>query len=408
MRRSLCISLSRGSLAAIAGLTVVGATAAVVACSSSTGSGFQGLGTPDAPKGFVPVDGSTGPGDTGTTNHDSGVLMMHDAGLPPPDGSVTMTSVTTIYAHTDTELYKMDPMTNALTDVGTFTGTSGGYYDGTVTDLAVDAAGEVYVNTEQVIYKATLPTTLPGPVQLTSVLNTDPSLPDGGTLAVKYYALAFAPAGAIGVPSIASGETLVGGDSNGELWVIPSSGAAIDVGNFGADPNNASNFLSLSGDLVFYTSGGQPTGLATIRTCSKSSSGKVTCTKTNDYLAAINMANLKANATSPTSSPASLLGGIYGGTTTADGNGTGKAELFGLGAWGSNVYGFARCYECYDGGVNTPASLVQIGTTAGAGQGVATPVSGTSFPFTNGWSGAGVTTTVTVTVVAPPMTAPPK
>ena len=120
------------------------------------------------------------------------------------------------------------------------------------------------------------------------------------------------------------------------------------------------------------------------------------------------MANLKANATSPTSSPASLLGGIYGGTTTADGNGTGKAELFGLGAWGSSVYGFARCYECYDGGVNTPASLVQIGTTAGAGQGVATPVTGTSFPFMNGWSGAGVTTTVTVTVIAPPMTAPPK
>jgi hypothetical protein len=395
MRRFLGISSVVGAV------TLVGGTAAFLACSSSSGSGFQTGGT-DGGTVFHPSgDAGTTHGDTGSTvippGTDGGSLMpTGDAGLPPPDGSVTMTSVTTIYAHTDTELYSMDPMTMALTDIGTFTGTSGGYYDGTVTDLAVDAAGEIYVNTEQVVYKATLPAT-PGagqPVQLTSFLNTDPTLADGGTLATKYYALAFAPAGALGsISTIASGETLVGGDSNGELWAIPATGAAVDVGNFGTDPNVPANFLSLSGDLVFYTSGTTQTGLATIRSCSKSSSGKVTCTKTNDYLAGINMTNLKANATGHTNT-ASLLGGIYGGTTTADGPGTGKAELFGLGAWGSSVYGFARCYGCYDG--------VSIDTSTG----VATPV-GSTFPFTNGWSGAGVTTTVTVTVVAPPMTMPP-
>jgi hypothetical protein len=408
MRRSLGISLTFTSIAAGASLVAAGV---FVACSSSNSSGFKTGPGGEGGAVFVPMDGGTGTGDGGgTPGKDSGMLMSSgDTGQPPPDGSITMTTKTTIYAHTDTELYSMDPMTMVTTDIGTFTGTSGGYYDSTITDLAVDAAGDLYVNTEQVIYTVKLPAT-PGAgaaVQLTSFLNTDPTLTDAGDLTTKYYALAFAPAGAVGVSTIASGETLVGGDSNGELWVFPPSGAAIDVGNFGTDPNVAANFLSLSGDLVFYDSGSTPTGLATIRSCNKATSGKVTCTKTDDYLAAIDMANLKANATSPTSTPASLLAGIYGGTTTADGPGTGKAEIFGLGAWEGNVYGFARCYECYDGGVNTPASLVQIGTAAGAGQGVATPV-GSTFPFSNGWSGAGVTTKVTVTVVAPPMTAPPK
>jgi len=406
MRHVVSVSLGLGVTAAVLGFT---------ACSSTTTSGFGTTGAGDSGTAFVPAGdaGTSGQKDSTTTPGfippaDSGqtVITQNDAGLPPADGSTTVTTKTTIYAHTDTELYSMDPATHAITDIGTFAGMSGGYYDGNITDLAVDAAGDVYVNTEQVIYKATLPAT-PGAgqkVQLTSFLNTDPTLADGGTLAVKYYALAFAPAGAIGIATIPSGETLVGGDSNGELWAFPATGAPRDIGNFGKDPNVAANFLALSGDLVFYTgAGNQPTGLATIRTCNKASNGKVTCTSTNDYLAGINMANAKANAALTSGTPASLLGGIYGGTATADGNGTGKAEIFGLGAWGNDVYGFARCYHCYDGGTNAPASLLQIDTTSG----VATVV-GPTFPFTNGWSGAGVTSKVTVTVVAPPPTQNPK
>ena len=406
MRQLVGLSLGLG-LAGVAGVGI-----AFVACSSSSSSGFtNGTDAGDDAIAFHPTtDGSsTQTKDTGTIiqqGNDAQIIMTTgDAGPPPADGSVTMTSTTTIYAHSDTELYSMDPSTKALTDIGTFKGMGGSYYDTTITDLAVDAAGEIYVNSEQVIYKAALPAT-PGPgatVQLTEFLNTDPTLPDGGTLATKYYALAFAPAGAIGVSTIPSGETLVAGDSNGELWVFqPGGAAAKDVGNFGADPNIPANFLSLSGDLVFYTnSSNQPTGLATIRSCSKSSStGKVTCTKTNDYLAAINMANLKANASAATPS-ASLLAGIYGGTATTDGNGTTKAEIFGLGAWGNDVYGFSRCYGCYDGGSNIAPALLQIDTSSG----VATAV-GSSFPFTNGWSGAGVTTKVTITVPVPPPTMP--
>ncbi len=378
------------------------------ACSSSSnGSGF-GATMDSGMIRFDPVDGGSRDSSLVNPGRDTGVLQMTgDAGTSTEGGMVIMTSKTTIYAHTDTELYSMDPMTHSLTDLGTFTGTSGGYYDSTVTDLAVDAAGDIYVNTETVVYKVKLPAS-PGPgaqVQLTSFVNTSPGLRDGGTPAVKFYALAFAPAGAIGISTLPSGETLVGGDSKGELWVIgPSGTAPIDVGNFGTDPNIAANFLALSGDLVFYTASGEagsvPTGLATIRSCETSSPTK--CTKTSDYLAAVNMANLKANAAAPGGTPKSLLGGIYGGTTTTDGNGTGKAELFGLGAWQGDVYGFSRCFECYDGGANTPPSLVSIDPATGVGTTVGSP-----FSFTNGWSGAGVTTKVTITVTPPPMTAPP-
>ena len=45
---------------------------------------------------------------------------------------------------------------------------------------------------------------------------------------------------------IGAGETLVGGDNNGELWSIdPSTGATKDLGSFGSNPSE-SNGLVLS------------------------------------------------------------------------------------------------------------------------------------------------------------------
>jgi hypothetical protein len=386
----------------LAVLPALAATATFAACSSSTPSGFGDLGD-SGPAGDVSTvfhpspDGSSG-GDS-TTMHigsnDGGSLGPGSDARVPADGSTTTTTKTTIYAHTDTELYSMDPSTHVPTDLGTFAGTAGTSSDGPVTDLAVDAENDIYVCTESVVYQVTLPTT-PGPgatVQLTKKADIKSS----SSTALRIYALAFAPAGLLG-----TGETLVGGDSNGELWSIPTDGvtAAKDIGNFGTDPSNSKNFLALSGDLVFYDDAqSKPTGLATIRSCNKSNG----CTKTDDYLAAIDIANLQANYAASTPS-ASLLAGIYGGTTSADGNGTGYGELFGLGAWDNDVYAFSRCISCYDGGANTaPAQLLKIDTTSGAGT-----VLASGFPFTDGWSGAGVTTKVTVTVVAPPMTAPPQ
>jgi hypothetical protein len=269
-------------------------------------------------------------------------------------GDAGATTVQVIYAHTDSELYSMDPVTHAVTDIGPFQAGSGTVP--TITDLAVDGSGNVWVNSETQVYRATLPATT-GPVALT--LQT--------TIAAgqdqKFYALAFAPAGVLG-----SGEGLVGGDDNGELWYIDTSNANAtpqDLGGFGSG-------WELSGDLVFYMQGGQPTGLATLRSCASKS-----CNKTNDSLAAVDM-NALAQAFS-SNTPGSLLKATYG-------SGTGYGELFGLGAWGN-----AR-----EQSTSSPAQLVQIDGTTGAGSSLQT------FPsITSGWSGAGVTTKATISVPQP-------
>lgn len=292
-----------------------------------------------------------------------------------PDGGVT--AVTTVYANTDDTLYTLDPATNAVALVGKFSGVGGGSGDTSVTDCAVDASGEVFAITETVLYKATLPAGGSGPVKLTKV----------SSLSVKtgqrFYALAFAPSGVLG-----SGEGLVGGDGAGVLWSIdPKTGATRELGSFGKD--GASRFFALSGDVVFYVDGaGKATGLATIRSCS---SGGTNCTTTNDYLAGIDMTALSTAFTSGT--PAgSLLAGIYGGSSAAGkGPGIGHGEVFGLGAWRGDVFGFTRASN------GAPALMLSIDTKTGVG----TPLP-SSPSFSNGWSGAGVTTTVTVTVPPPP------
>jgi hypothetical protein len=284
--------------------------------------------------------------------------------------------VTTVYANTDTQLYTLDPQTNAVTLVGSFAGMSNATNDSTITDVAVSSSGDVYVNSESVIYKAAVPTS-PGTVQLTKLASI--SLQTGQ----KFYALAFTPAGAL-----ASGEILVGGDSYGELWAIDTTnGNTKDLGSFGVDPSHSGYDFALSGDLVFYKDAqSNPTGLATVRPCKPKTT---TCITSSDYLVAVDMSAL-ANAYK-TAAGASLLKGIYGGSTSSDGAGTGYGDLFGLGAWEGTVFAFAR-----KTGSNATPLLLTINTTTGAGSVVAS-----NFTFTNGWSGAGVTTSVTVTVPLP-------
>lgn len=319
-------------------------------------------------------DGGTGDGGPGGLGGDSGSLGPEGDSGSQGDGAVTVT--TTIYANTDDTLYSMDPKTMAVTVIGKFAGTSGAAGDTAVTDVAVNASDEVYVNTESVVYKAALPNG-PGAVQLTKVASI--ALKNGQ----RFYALAFAPAGVLG-----QGETLVGGDGSGEVWSIDTTnGSTKDLGNFGNDPAHSGNVFALSGDLVFYTDAqNKPTGLATIRSCTK---GTSTCIKTSDWLAGVDMSALSSAYQSGT--PGKLLAGIYGGSKNTAGLGTGYGDLFGLGAWQGEVFAFERKTT------NAGPQLLSVSTTTGAGS-----IVSSSFAFTNGWSGAGVTTKVTVNVPPPP------
>jgi hypothetical protein len=378
----------RPIVAASVGLVALLAASAQ-ACSSGNSTGFDssssgggsssGSGGSSSGSGGSSGGNSSGSssGNTSSSGSGSGSLagdggtVVHEGG----DGSVTVTN--TVYAHTDQILFSVDPTTKVPTQIGPFVGVSDSSTDSAVTDLAVDSNDDVYVNTESVVYKAALPSGGTGPVQLTKIATIQ------GTS--RFYALAFAPAGALD----ANNETLVGGDSAGSLYSInTSSGAVTNLGNFGADKSISGNTFELSGDIVFYSdSTGNPTGLATIRSCPAGGTGSK-CK--GDYLAGVNMTALKAAYTSGTPA-ASLLAGIYGGSASGPGNGTGFADVFGLAAWNSTVFGFSR----HTG--TTAPTLITIDTTSGAG----TMVSN-NFTFTNGWSGAGVTTKVTISVPPPP------
>jgi hypothetical protein len=346
--------------------------------SSSSGGGSSGSSGGSG--------GGSGSSSGGINNGDGGLLTGDGASNQPWDAEAGTTVHTTVYAHTDDTLYTVDPMTEAATMIGAFTGlpvTDAGAPP--VTDLAVDGTGAVYVNTESAVYKATLPSGGSGPVALSLVATI-------GATGVYFYALAFAPVGAVDPHN----EVLIGGDSKGNLWSIDPSGAATNLGGFGADPFTTGNIFELSGDIVFYIdpSTNKATGLATIRSCpSTGSSSKCG----NDWLAGVNMTAL-ASAYSTKTAAATLLGGIYGGSSTAAGPGTGYHDVFGLGAWGNGtsakIFGFTRNYKT----TMAPPTLITIDTTSGVG----TAVPGASFSFTNGWSGAGVTTKITISVPPPP------
>ena len=381
------------------GLTILSSMTA--ACSGATGSSSFGDGS-DGGGGTTGSAGDGGATSPGTGGGDAGELGgggggATDATAPgTPDAAVTVT--TTIYAHTDSALYAMDPATKALRLIGSFAGLGGGTGDTSITDLAVNAAGDVYVNSETVIYKASLPAGGAGSVALTKVAAI------AAQSGQKYLALGFTPANALGA---GTGELLIGGDGNGELWSIdPGGGAVRRLGGFGNDPSIPGNILALSGDVVFYEGANHaPTGLASIRSCTPSATttGRPTCTGPSDYLAGIDMAALATAYASGTPAK-SLNAGIYGGSSTAAGPGTGQRDVFGLGVWEGNVYGFTRNTTSKGGGTSPPALILIETSGASAGKATIIPQQVT---FTNGWSGAGVTTKVTVNVPPPPPPPPP-
>jgi hypothetical protein len=294
--------------------------------------------------------------DSGAFAGDSGSA---DGNVKPSsgDGGSSGGGPALIYAHTDSELYELDPTSEALTDIGPF---QAGSQTPVITDLAVDGEGNVWVNSESAIYRAAVPSS-PGPVVLTHV--ADIALKQGQ----KFYALGFAPAGVLG-----AGETLVAGDSLGVLYAIESNGATTDLGGFGADAKG--NAYELSGDVVFYEQNGSARGLATIRSCPQGS-----CSTSNDLLAEIDVAAMSAAYQSKT--PAATL------RKQLIGAGTGYGRLFGVGAWEGDVYAFSRNAS------SAPAQLVRI-DSSGAGTSMKTFSS-----ISAGWSGAGVTTKAPITVL---------
>ncbi len=321
----------------------------------------------NAKDGATTLDAGHGGLDGGSTGDDAGLL----ADVAAPDaGPASGTPV--IYVSSDTELWEMNPTTKSVARIGAFD--FGSAAKENITDVAVNGDGAVWVNSSTKVYLATLPAGGTGAVALTLKL----TLPTTS----KFYALGFAPAGVL-----ETGEGLVAGDSLGDLYYIPASSPTPTLqklGSFGpckaGDPPQCASgdHWELSGDVVFYSVNGLPKGLASLRACTKpTSSGTTTCDNTNDVLAEIDMTALAAK------SPTSVL------RKQILGQGSANGRVYGLGAWGDVVYGFTLA----DTKSASPAALVSIGAS-GAGTVLQT------FPtVTGGWSGAGVSTKATITVI---------
>jgi hypothetical protein len=301
-----------------------------------------------------------------STLDDAGGLAADSS---PSSGALPSSADAVIYASTNTELWRLDPVARTVTKIGAFD--FGGATSENMTDVAVNGAGEVWVCSETHVYLASLPSAGTGSVKLTLKL----TLPSTS----KFYALGFAPAGVL-----ESGEGLVAGDSLGDLYYIPTSSPTPTLqklGGFGpcraGDPKECTTgaHWELSGDVVFYSVGGAPRGLATLRACTTCSGGTSTCDNTNDVVAEIDMAALA------TKSPSAVL------RKRLLGGGTGVARTFGIGAWGSEVYAFT-----YGSKTVSPA-LVSID---GSGVGVTDQSFGA---LSSGWTGAGVTTKAAITVI---------
>lgn len=331
-----------------------------VACAAGCAtSGEEPTAVPSA--GDAQVDGAT----TDAADAGDGGFGADAAPLDAPPETVAI-----VYANTDDTLYKMDPETKAVSAIGAIEGLATGE---DLTDIGVDADGKVFGVTVGAsgavghVVELAIPASGAGAVKAT--LKRDLAATR------RFYALAFAPKGVLGAD-----EALVGGDSEGDLWLIPTDGASPQkLGTFGlvsaGDPGGGKtgDTWQLSGDVVFFSNAGAPVGFATIRACAGTS-----CVPDSDVLVEIDLAALGKKL--PTSS---LLKRFVGAAS-------GHGRLFGVGAWNDEVFAFQRS------SASNPAQLVSISLVTGKG------VVLKDFPeittAKNGWSGAGVTTSAKISV----------
>jgi hypothetical protein len=288
----------------------------------------------------------------------------------PPGWDGGSVKVYTLYAHTDTTLYKANPSASpiSLAKVGTFDCIGGSGEDTAMTDIAVDKDGNLFGVSAGFVY--------PLKVSGSTVQCSDKwTLPSGA----RFYGLTFAPAGVL-----QSQEMLVAANSAGELWAIDSSGTTTQVGTFGKVPSsdghghsykNAGKAWELSGDIVFMKNNSSPLGFATVRDCPSPPS--TTNCNTVDTLVEIKVTALKLGSTSSVTQ--SVRGQVVKSSSCTDSSTTsGYGSMFGIAAWNDKVYGFSRGGDLVEiSNKDGSACLVQAYSSdkfAGAGVTTVVPV----------------------------------
>ncbi|HEY1954136.1 MAG TPA: hypothetical protein VGH28_00940 [Polyangiaceae bacterium] len=201
--------------------------AAVVACGGGTDQFGGDGGNADGSSGdsSSAQDGAVTFGDSGTT----------DSSAPKPDASGP--EVDYVYAHSPSELYKVDPVKKTMTTVGTF---SGQCLFEEVIDIAVDANNNGYATTFSGFYKLDLSTAA-------CTLISSGSYPNS---------LSFVPAGTLD-PNV---EALVGYVGATYVRIDPAKGTVTNVGALKGGYSSSGDIVSVKGGGTFLTVTGNSCG----------------------------------------------------------------------------------------------------------------------------------------------------
>ena len=263
----------------------------------------------------VAACGPTAGGDD--DGHDAGVgdgnFPQLDSSWPLPDGAnpdAPVGFMGAVYAHSSSQLFKIDPDTLDVTLVAAFDWPSG---SDEMTDIALDKDANMVGISYGTVYAVNKDT-----AACTRLASLDRS----------FNGLSFVPADEVGTGV----ETLVGAALDGSVWRIDkTTGASTLIGNY-------SGGMTSSGDIVSVTSFG------TVATVKSGLGG-------TDKLVRVN-----ANT----------------GVATLIGD-TGVTDIWGLGFWKDKVYGFTDYKEFVLIDIHTGvAELVKTGTVEWWGAGVTT------------------------------------
>lgn len=274
----------------------------LAACSSASGSDPGVSHGGDGDGGVLAPDGDTPDGGAGGSTYDA---APGDAGGAPAQGEV--------YAHSDTVLYKLEPISKSVTTVGAFdcvTGSSGMW------DIALDKDGNMFGSVSD--FTSARLVAVQKSTAHCETIATASSLPNS---------LTFVPAGILDP----NDEVLVGFDQTSYVRIDKATGAVQQIGDLNPNPTNqmwesSGDVVSIIGDKTYLTVKPWQSGLSS----------------DPDYIVEIN----------PQSGQVLKLIGQ-----------TGFPALWGLGYWGGVAYGFSETGQ-----------LCEIDLTTGAGAGI--PLSG--------------------------------
>ncbi|MDB4937422.1 MAG: hypothetical protein JWP87_4394 [Labilithrix sp.] len=251
-----------------------------------------GCGSASPRSGYDDTPDPAKPAETGTPAPTPGGFENNN---PPPPAN-NPAEVNEVYGHSATTLFRLDPKTNAVTEVGNFDGC------GPVIDIALDEASTFYATSYQALYKVDKATAKCTEIAKGSYPNS----------------LSFVPKGTVD----AAVEALVGYEDADYVRIDTATGTKTKIGALGGGLKSSGDIVSVKGGKTYLTVKG------TNNTCT-----------TNDCLVEVDPATGKMLKN---------WGSIE------------HHNVFGLSFWGGKIYGFNETGELFEVTFGTSQLATQV------------------------------------------------